>query len=70
MKENTEQGDVSKKIKVFSSEDERLKVLGELLSNKSSRDIIRLLSHKEMYTNEIAKKLDMRSNLVIHYLKN
>lgn len=57
------------KIKVFSSEDDKLKVLGELLSNKSSRDIIRLLTEKEMYTNEIAKKLDMRSNLVIHHLK-
>ncbi len=57
------------KIKVFSSDDEKLKMLGELLSNKSSRDIIRLLTNKEMYINEIAKKLDMRANLVIHHLK-
>lgn len=56
-------------IKVFSSEDEKLKLLGELLSNKSSRDIIKLLVHEEMYTNEIASKLDMRANLVIHHLK-
>ncbi len=57
------------KIKVFSSEDEKLKILGELLSNKSSRDIIRLLIEKEMYTNEIAKKLELRTNLVIHHLQ-
>lgn len=57
------------KIKVFSSEDEKLKLLGELLSNKSSRDIIKLLMNKEHYTNEIAKKLDLRPNLVIHHLK-
>jgi len=57
------------KIKVFSSDDEKLKILGELLSNKSSRDIIRMLIEKEMYTNEIATKLDMRVNLVIHHLK-
>ena len=57
------------KIKVFSSDDEKLKSLGELLSNKSSRDIIKLLIDKEMYTNEISKKLDMRANIVIHHLK-
>ncbi|CAE6494295.1 MAG: winged helix-turn-helix domain-containing protein [Candidatus Nitrosotenuis sp.] len=56
-------------IKVFSSDDEKLKALGELLSNQSSRNIIRLLIEKEMYTNEIANKLDMRISLVIHHLK-
>ena len=57
------------KIKIFYSEDEKLKMLGELLSNKSSRDILKLLIHKEMYTNEIAKKLELRVNLVIHHLQ-
>lgn len=57
------------KIKMFSSEDENLKVLGELLSNKSSRGIIKLLIDKEMYTNEIAKKLELRVSLVIHHLQ-
>lgn len=58
-----------RKIKVFSSDDEKLKMLGELLSNKSSRDIIKLLIEKEMYINEIAKKLELRPNLVIHHLQ-
>jgi len=57
------------KIKVFSSDDEKLKILGELLSNKSSRNIIKLLIEKEMYTNEIAKKLELRVSLVIHHLQ-
>ncbi len=57
------------KIKVFSSDDEKLKKLGELLSNQSSRDILKLLIDKEMYTNEIAEKLDLRVNLIIHHLK-
>lgn len=57
------------KIKVFSSDDEKLKILGELLSNKSSRDIIKLLIDKEMYTNEIAKKIELRVSLVIHHLQ-
>jgi len=56
------------KVKVFASDD-NLKALGELLSNDSSRNIIFNLMTKEMYTNEIATKLDMRVSLVIHHLK-
>lgn len=55
-------------IKVFASDD-NLKTLGELLSNDSSRKIIYNLMNKEMYTNEISTKLDMRVSLVIHHLK-
>lgn len=61
--------DISDKIKIFSSEDEKLKILGELLSNKSSRDIIKLLTDEEMYTNEIANRLGIKANLIIHHLK-
>jgi DNA-binding transcriptional ArsR family regulator len=57
------------KIKVFSSDDDKLKILGELLSNKTSRDIIKLLIDKEMYANEIARKLKLRRNLVIHHVR-
>lgn len=56
------------KIKVFASDD-NLKELGELLSNDSSRKIIYNLMIKEMYTNEIATKLEIRVSLVIHHLK-
>lgn len=56
------------KIKVFGSDDD-LKSLGELLSNETSRKIIKNLMEAEMYTNEIATKLDMRVSLVIHHLK-
>jgi len=55
-------------IKVFASDD-NLKALGELLSNDSSRRIISNLMTNEMYTNELATKLDMRVSLVIHHLK-
>ena len=56
-------------FKVFDGSDEKLKILGELLSNETSRKIIKSLIEREMYTNEIATKLDMRMNLVIHHLK-
>lgn len=55
-------------ISVFS-DDDKLKVLGELLGNRSSRDIIRLLICRECYANDIATTLNMRSNLVVHHLK-
>lgn len=70
MKEVEEKdNDISDKIKIFSSDDEKLKILGELLSNKSSRDMIKLLTYNEYYTNEIADRLNLRANLVIHHLK-
>ena len=56
------------KIKIFASDD-NLKELGELLSNDSSRKIIYNLMTKEMYTNELATKLEIRVSLVIHHLK-
>ena len=60
--------DEDNKIKMFGSDDD-LKSLGELLSNETSRTIIKNLMEYEMYTNEIATKLDMRVSLVIHHLK-
>ncbi len=57
------------KIKIFDAEDNKLKLLGELLSNDTSRRIIKMLIQKESYTNEISKKLDIRVSLVIHHLK-
>ncbi len=58
----------SEKIKVFSSDDDKLKILGELLSNKSSRDIIRMLIERESYINEISNTLGLRVSLVIHHI--
>jgi len=60
--------DEDNKIKVFASDD-NLKSLGELLSNETSRKIIKNLMEHQMYTNEIATKLDIRVSLVIHHLK-
>ena len=56
-------------IKVFTSDDRSLKLLGELLSNDTSRRIIRCLVEKQMYTNELATKLDIPISLVIHHLR-
>lgn len=57
------------RIKVFDLSDTSLKLLGELLTNESSRSIIVTLIEKQMYVNQLAEKLDMRVSLVIHHLK-
>lgn len=57
------------KVKVFSDDEEKLKILGELLSNETSRNIIRLLIQGPHYTNQISNILDIRVSLVIHHLK-
>ena len=57
------------KIRIFHTDDGSLKQLGELLSNETSRSIIRALGEKAHYTNELSKKSGMSVSLVIHHLK-
>ena len=38
----------------------KLKLLGELISTKISRNIIKLLSVEELYINKISQKLNIR----------
>ena len=56
-------------IKAFYIDDESLKLLGEIFSNKTGRLMFRLLSEKEYYTNELANKLNITVSLTIHHLK-
>lgn len=58
----------NEQIKIFDADDKSLKILGELLSNDTSRKILKSLIEKEMYTNQIASALDIRVSLVIHHL--
>lgn len=56
------------KVNVVGADDQKLRLLGELLRNETSRKIIRYLMEHETYLNELAKKLDLQPNLVIHHL--
>ncbi|MGI9566339.1 MAG: ArsR/SmtB family transcription factor [Nitrosopumilus sp.] len=59
-------------VNVFSLDDEKMKVLAKVISNKSSIKILNMLFHneeKEMTANEIAQKTDMSLQLVKHYLE-
>ena len=56
-------------VRVFDFTDEFLKALGEVCTNKNSRNNLMLLSQHEMYVNQIAIALDLRVSLVLHHLK-
>ena len=57
-------------IRVLSADDEKIKTVGEVLANDSSRSIMRLLSNgQEMTMNQIAQEMDLSIPLVSHHLK-
>ena len=56
------------KIEVISDE-ESLKILGELLSNQTSRDIMKFLMNKSAYKKKISDKLNVSYSLIEHHLK-
>ena len=67
--ENPEKNDdVFDKIEIFASDDDKLKFLGELLGNESSRKILLLLTNHEMSANDLSEKTNLRLSLVIHHL--
>ena len=59
---------ITKEIKIFSNNDEKLKFLGKILNNNSSREIIQLLIKKEMTANEIALQTKLSLPLILHYI--
>jgi len=64
--ENGENDDV----KIISTHDEKVKIVGEILSNDSSRKILNLLNaSNEMTINEIAQNTGLSMSLVTHHLK-
>lgn len=60
---------LSDKIDILSTDDEKLKSIGEILSSDSSRKILKLLFNQSLTANEIAQKTEMSLPLTIHHLK-
>ena len=57
-------------VEIISTHDEKAKIVGEILSNDSSRKILNLLnSNKELTINEIAQKTELSLSLVTHHIK-
>jgi len=61
--------DLSDRVDILSTEDEKLKIIGEILSSDSSRSILKLLFNQSLTANQIAQKTEMTLPLVIHHLK-
>lgn len=55
-------------VTIFSNEDADLKLLGELLSNESSRAILMLLSEQEMTASELARTIGISLSVTLHHL--
>lgn len=57
-----------KNVEIFSTDDERLKIIGEILSNKTSRTILKLLISHELSTHEIIQQTGFSLSLVLHHI--
>lgn len=56
-------------VNIFSFDDEKMKILAKIISNKSSIDILNLLYCNEMTANEISQKTNLSLQLVKYYLE-
>ncbi|HSA97471.1 MAG TPA: winged helix-turn-helix domain-containing protein [Candidatus Nitrosotenuis sp.] len=60
---------INEKIEILSTDDQRIKAVGELLSSDSSREILKLLFNDHMTANQIAQKTETSLPLVMYHLK-
>lgn len=65
---NSDPNEFTEKIEIFSTEDEKIKSFGELLTNDSSRKILQLLMKEELTALDISKKTELSLPLVIYHL--
>lgn len=59
----------SDKIEILSTDDEKIKFLGELLTNDSSRAILNLIFEQDMTALDIAKKTGLSLELVRYHIQ-
>jgi len=48
---------ISDKVEILSTEDEKIKAVGEILSSDSSRKILKLLFNQSLTANQISQKI-------------
>lgn len=72
MKDNEkipQEADLREKIEILSAEDDKIKTIGELLSNDSSRNILKILADNTMTANQVAQKTGISLPLAMYHLK-
>jgi len=60
---------LAEKVEIISTDDEKIKSIGELLSSHSGRNILKLLFDNVLTANQIAQKTGISLPLVIYHLK-
>jgi DNA-binding transcriptional ArsR family regulator len=60
---------INDRIEILSTDDQRIKTVGELLSSDSSRMILKLLFNDQLTANQIAQKTEISLPLVMYHLK-
>lgn len=64
-----EQHQLSERVEILSTEDQKIKSIGEILSSDSSRHILKMLFNNSMTANQISQKTGISLPLVIYHLK-
>lgn len=64
-----EQIGISDRVEILSTEDQKMKAIGEILSSDSSRAILKILFDDSLTANQISQKIEISLPLVIYHLK-
>ena len=60
--------DLTEKIKILATDDEKIKSFGEIFTNDSSREILQLLFNEQLSATQIAQKSNVSLQLVKYHL--
>ncbi|EGP93619.1 winged helix-turn-helix domain-containing protein [Nitrosarchaeum koreense] len=60
---------IADRVEILSTEDSKLKSVGEILSSDSSRAILKILFNDSLTANQISQKTEISLPLVIYHLK-
>jgi DNA-binding transcriptional ArsR family regulator len=60
---------IADRVEILSTEDSKLKSIGEILSSDSSREILKILFNDSLTANQISQKTEISLPLVIYHLK-
>ncbi|MFZ8908959.1 MAG: ArsR/SmtB family transcription factor [Nitrosopumilaceae archaeon] len=66
--ENKNEDEITEKIKIIATDDDKIKSFGELLTNDSSRTILQLLFNEELTALQIADKTGISLQLVKYHI--
>ena len=66
--EESNEDNLENKIQIYSNDDKKLKFLGKMLNNDSSRKILQMLIEKEMTANEIALQTKLSLPLALYHI--